>query len=258
MLLTNDIAVKRDVHILNPLNQKNMKLKIISILMISLLFSCNDKENKEEMVDENVSEVEQMETPTNTSTETEKINEAVEEKEIALTDAVFDINKIPVTKANLGDFPFFKLPNGYNYANEKSKDFDREYFLINGNYHKVDGKGFKADVRADRSQNKDFSQLELSASFDQLIKSLGGVKVNNEVQPTKEALDLVGKSEIAKGFTYSSGLYKDSSTYVIRTKDAEIWVQLKLDSANGDIAIFQKGELNNTMNTMTSDDLKKT
>ncbi|GAB3248718.1 hypothetical protein GCM10027347_05320 [Larkinella harenae] len=179
----------------------------------------------------------------------------------------FDLQAIPVTDADLGTFPFFKLPDGYVYTapgkNNSgigiTKEFDREYFLIDGKYHPVDGKSYKARISIARTnKEKEFSERELSKSFEELIGQLGGVKVNDGKVPEKGQKENLEEGAYTKKYLHSSSNF-NPETYVIRTNDAEIWVQFYLSPLNksGSIAIVQRGKLNNTMSLLKADEIQK-
>ena len=107
----------------------------------------------------------------------------------ASTGEVFDINTVEISPEEVGDFPYFELPEGYVYAdpdhakNGNGKgltlDIDKEYFLNDGVYFPVEGKTFKGHINVDRdSQDKAFAPLELQKNFDELVAKMGGVKIN--------------------------------------------------------------------------------
>ncbi len=177
----------------------------------------------------------------------------------AAAPAAFDINSVPVTDKNVGAFPFFTAPTKYAYRNATTKDFDREYFTVKGKLLPMEGKTYKAEiVDKDNKGSSAFSALEVEKSYEQAILALGGVKVNDEKAPRAER-ERVGDDEIyKKGYGYVVGMSDEViNTYVIRTKDAEIWISMQCNSAYGQICILQKGKLTATVDIIKADELKK-
>lgn len=177
------------------------------------------------------------------------------------TQPVFDINSIPVSAQDIGTFPFFNAPEGYKYRNGATKDFDKQYLAVNGKLIPFEGKVFNADLDTDNTKNKGkFNAQLLARSYDKLIVELGGVKLN--AKPiTAEEMERVGKSElIDKHAGYAldyNGL--DIHTYVIRQKDAEVWIQFSLlEGESGRMTILQKGDMQTLKITlMKADEMKK-
>ena len=155
----------------------------------------------------------------------------------------FDMNKIPRTNIDLGSFPFFPAPKGYQYRNVKMKDTGEEYFLADGKLLPVEGKTFKAELVREESRPALFSMSRVEKIYDRMIARAGGVKVSTDI-PTKAEMERVGDEEIydkQKGFTVGFGGI-ELNTYVLRNRGAEVWVQLSMNNVYGAICIIQKGD----------------
>ncbi|WP_343669997.1 hypothetical protein [Chitinophaga sp.] len=160
----------------------------------------------------------------------------------------FDINKVPETNLDLGSFPFFPAPKGYQYRNVKLKDSGEEYFLADGKLMPVEGKTFKAELVREESKPAMFSMSRVERSYDRMIARAGGVKVSTDI-PTKAEMERVGDEEIydkERGFTVGFGGI-ELNTYVLRNRGAEVWVQLSMNNVYGAICIIQKGEFTKRM-----------
>lgn len=161
----------------------------------------------------------------------------------AVARAAFNMSKVPKTSLDLGDFPFFPAPKGYQYRNVKWKDSGEEYFLADGKLMPVEGKTFKAELVREESKPAMFSISKVEKSYDKMIASVGGVKVSTDI-PTKAEMERVGDAEIydkERGFTVGFGGI-ELNTYVLRNRGAEVWVQLSMNNVYGAICIIQKGE----------------
>lgn len=165
-----------------------------------------------------------------------------------LARAAFNMNKVPNTNFDLGDFPFIPAPKGYQYRNVKVKERGEEYFLADGKLMPVEGKSFKAELVREESRPAMFSISRVERSYDRMIASVGGVKVSMDI-PTKAEMERVGDAEIydkEKGFTVGFG-GTELNTYVLRNRGAEVWVQLSMNNVYGAICIIQKGEFIKSM-----------
>ncbi|MDV6169733.1 hypothetical protein R1T16_14950 [Flavobacterium sp. DG1-102-2] len=216
-----------------------MKNKIIAFAALSIMLTaCNSKETR----------LEQRSEPADPVTTEAKPAIPV------VAGGTFDITAIPVSEADLGDFPFVKLPKDYCFGycsswsgkpNEKDiKDTDKEYFAVNGKLIPVEGKTYKVTIEKNRdADNKRFSRLAVLNSLDKDIKALGGVQVNN-VPVSNEEWKRVGDEELIKngyGKSIDVNLLDDIKTYIIRTKDKEVWIQFNLmDEESGRIAVLEK------------------
>ena len=215
-----------------------MKNKIITLAALSMvLIACNSKEAR----------MEQRSEPTDTIITEAKATEPV-------ASGTFDITTIPLSEAKLGEFPFINPPKDYCYGycsswngkpNEKDiKDTDKEYFAVDGKLIPVEGKTYKVTIEKNRNiDNKKFSRVFALNSLEKDITALGGVQVN-KVPVSNEEWKRVGDDElITRGYGKSMdvNLLDDVKTYVIRTKDKQVWIQFNLmDEESGRITILEK------------------
>lgn len=175
-----------------------------------------------------------------------------------ISDTGYNISKIPVTDKFQGVFPYFKLPEGYTYTDPNSylgdgqtKDFDKEYFYDHGSYTSMEGKTFKAEIRiSEEFKDKKFSPLEIQKSFDELIKNIGGVKIN-----TGEALREGEEERIKRedpeaynlGYMHSCNNWKNVNTYIIRTAEKTVFVQYNLGKEQTSITVLEAKPFENKM-----------
>ncbi|MCT4139985.1 OmpA family protein [Elizabethkingia anophelis] len=166
----------------------------------------------------------------------------------------FDITKIPVSDKDLGVFPYLNPPENYCYgvcSNWKGtveqkdiKDFDKEYFAVNGKLIPVEGKALKVVIEKNRSKDPAaFNSLLVEKAYEKAILDLGGVQVNNVSIP-KEEIDRIGKENLMSA-TYGNSIDFNGldriKTYVIRTNSKEVWIQFSLlNEESGKITILEK------------------
>ncbi|BAV08113.1 OmpA family protein [Filimonas lacunae] len=173
----------------------------------------------------------------------------------------FDITNIPVSTQDIGIFPFFKAPEGYKYQNAETSDAGKQYLAINGKLVPFEGKVFNANLDIDQLKNKStFNAALLEKSYNKLIVDLGGVKLNS-APVTNTEMERIGKGELIEkkaGFALDYN-GRTIHTYVIRQKDAEVWIQFSLlDKESGNITILQKGDAQTLkIDLLKADDIKK-
>jgi hypothetical protein len=178
---------------------------------------------------------EAAETPTTPATTTETAAPAATEATPAATEtaaATFDLSAVPVSTANLGAFPYLSRLKGYETRYDSDStgfDFDRTYVFDGKNIIPVEGKIVRRSFRPADSE-KPASELMIQRNYENLVKSLGGVKVSSATIPD-ETLKQTGEQEYEK---HSGGMhnYQPVDTYVIRQKDKEVWVQVQTSSDN--------------------------
>lgn len=179
--------------------------------------------------------------------------------------APFDLNSIPLTDKLTGNFPYFKLPPGYHFTDPNSstgtgeaKDYDKEYFYNHGVYVPQEGKTFKAGITND--EKKSFSKLELKKSFDDFIATLGGVNINNG-ETLKEGevdrLQKLDRNAYSDGYLFSCNNWDDVHTYVLRTKDKTVWVQVNFGNGNGYLTVLETKPFDNQMSQTSAAVIKK-
>ena len=216
-----------------------MKNKIIAFAALSIvLTACNSKETR----------------PEQRSEPTDSIVTQTKSAEPSAASGEFDITAIPVSEAELGEFPFVNPPKNYCFgycsswngkADEKNiKDEDKEYFAVNGKLIPVEGKTYKTAIEKDRStDNKRFSRLTVLNSFKKDIEAMGGVQVNDVTIAAAEIKRVGDEELITRGYgkSINQNMLDDVKTYVIRKKDKEVWIQFNLmDEESGHLTVLEK------------------
>ena len=167
----------------------------------------------------------------------------------AVADSAFDINKIPVSDKDLGTFPYLAPPEKYLYNYNKDinpkniKNVDTEYFAVNGKLIAQEGKSYKINIDKPSSEETKFSSDEVLKHYKDVIEALGGVQVN-DTDIAQAEYDRVGKKVLIDqgyGYTLDPNLLDRIKTFIIRTKDKTVWVQLcLLDEESGRITVLEQ------------------
>ena len=143
----------------------------------------------------------------------------------------FDIATVPLSKADLGTFPYFKTLPNFTATDSVTHENNRTYFYDGKNFFTIDGKVSSQNLNIKNSDQPIVSEFGCIQEFDKVISTLGGVKVFTGKMPDEalkafagaDAVDLgsAGKAAIAPSAYY--GVVE----YVIKTPDKEVWVQLQ-------------------------------
>ena len=148
-------------------------------------------------------------------------------------DATFDLSAVPVSTATLGAFPYVGKLQGYQLPNPSDSvdfEFDRTYVYDGQHIIPVEGRVLRRQYRS-IDDRKQISELMKERNYENLVKTLGGVKVWSGKIPDA-VVEKFGREEYHK---HSGGIDSDkqTDTYLVRLPTKEIWIQL-LPSAAGD------------------------
>lgn len=133
---------------------------------------------------------------------------------------------MPISTARLGGFPYLGKLQGYKInvpSDSVDFEFDRTYIYDGKNMVPVEGHVLRREYIAINEQKKT-SELMQQRNYENLVKSLGGVKVSSGQLPN-EVVEKFGSDKYHK---HDGGIDPNDQvdTSVIRQKDREIWVQL--------------------------------
>lgn len=228
---------------------KNYVITYLLLFTIALFTGCNssNQSNKE------TEEVQEETTDTPPVAETEEYTSEQDDS------VDFDINTIPISIADIGDFPFFTAPEGAEYINRaKPIDFDFIVFITPNEIYEVEGKTFRAHVHKDRKSDREISGRYLIRSFEDAITQAGGVKIF-EGQLTKERRDKYAELCTYAGSNGSIDIWNNPiATYVIRRNDGNIYIAMDKGRGNTtSIQIVQEKPFEQTIKKITSDDIVK-
>lgn len=195
----------------------------------------------------------------NNKTEEKKTNNVAvdtnQNQENTIADKGFDINKIPFSTADIGDFPFINLSQGLQEMNKPLvKEFDICFFPINGVMTPFEGKLYKTFVSP--KQGEEFSQHFFEKSMADYLQSIGAVKVfDGEI--TKEEYERYNKQDPNKGgegdMVYAG---QNMKFWVLRTKDkGNVYIQYLSNNAGASLNVLQEANFKQTITKVTADDI---
>jgi hypothetical protein len=224
-----------------------------ALLLAGLLSSCG---SKDKATDESATATVETTTAT-TAAPVEPVAAVASEAPATSTAATFDINTVPVTAANLGTFPYLSALKGYHTSYSSDSvgfDFDRAYLFDGKNIIAVEGKMVSRTFRPVDS-DKPASELMMQRNYENLIKSLGGVKVHSGII-NEEAIKKLGEGEYEK-HNGSVSTYRPTDTYVIRQKDKEVWVQVQPAEDQYHLDVVEKAAMPQQVSVVGATELKK-
>lgn len=219
-----------------------MKKTALIFGLSALIVSCN----------QSVKQQEDTEDSTAVSVEANEVK-----TEEATSSADFNIEDLPFSTADIGDFPFINLPKGLE-ANKGAiqRNFDVCFFPINGVMTPFEGKLYKANVSAVRGE--EYSQRYFEKSMEEYLLSVGAVKIfDGEI--TKEEFERYNKQDPNKGGSGDIGYWNQRiQVFTIRTKDkGTIYIQFDSNNAGGKLNILQEETFNQTITKVTADNIIK-
>jgi outer membrane protein OmpA-like peptidoglycan-associated protein len=221
---------------------KNSGTKLVIAGLALLVISCNKKvENQAENNKDSL----QTEVPT--------------DKQPVDTSDKFDINSVPVSDKELGEFPFFSLPEGVEEQNKAIKrSFDMLFFPIDGVMTPIEGKVWKSNIVKARKSEESWSLPYFLKSYDEIITSVGGVKIF-DARVAKDELDRVKEQATYFGEEGSIDYWNDPvRVYLIRRANGDdIYIQISGNTSSGYVQILQKAPLKQTITLLKSDQIQK-
>jgi OOP family OmpA-OmpF porin len=219
-----------------------MKKILLTLVSAQLLFSCSNTKTEENQTDnQETVEVTSSAEPTQGGNESDK--------------STFDINSIPVSSQDVGDFPFFTLPQGLKNQNKPlQKNFDVCFFPIDGIMTPFEGKLYKANVVAEKGE--EFSKRYFEKSLEDYLTGIGAVKVYDG-QITTEEYQRYNKQDPNKGDEGDMGYSGEQiKFFVLRTQDkGNIYVQFSANNASGKLNILQEEAMTQTITKVTSEEI---
>ncbi len=175
-------------------------------------------------------------------------------------DKKFDIETIPVSTADIGEFPFFTAPKGSRYINNvKVKAFDFIVVATEDRVFEVEGKVYRAWIHEEKKDGIEITNRYLLKSYEEAILAAGGVKIfEGELQGKRleQYNKLVTYAGDDGSFIPNGG--QQMVTYVIRRTDGNIYIILeKKDYATTSFQIVQEKPFQQTIKKITADDIVK-
>ncbi|MFW1799835.1 OmpA family protein [Acinetobacter nematophilus] len=168
----------------------------------------------------------------------------------------FDLSQIPISNITLGQFPYISLPNGYQFHDATTVNFERIPFWTGQHIENIEGKLYSAAIQ----QNEDYKEgsfLELQRNLENVIQQLGGKQITVSKIPQQELDKLPQKFQV----DYVAGLgdifNNPTQTFVVRQANKNIWFQLtQTGNGNAGLLVAETKPVEITAKVLNSDQLK--
>jgi OOP family OmpA-OmpF porin len=188
------------------------------------------------------------------------VTQAVEQPTETTAGKAFTIESLPLSTADMGEFPFFTAPEGAKYINNvKVLPFDVIVVATEDHIFEVEGKVYRAWIQADKSSNVEISNRYLLKSYEDAILAAGGVKIfegSLEGDRLNQYNKLVTYSGDDGSFIPSGS--NEMKVYAIRRDDGNVYIVLeKKDFPGSSIQIVQEKPFKQTIKKITADDITK-
>lgn len=226
---------------------KQIQLLALGVFSLFMITSCGNEKKQSPETSENTEEI----------IDEQPIDERKEEN--AVSSNAFNIENIPVSDADLGDFPYFSFPKGMKSQNRPiQRDYDIIFFPIDGVMTPIEGKVFKVNVSLEDRKNDNWSLPFFLKSYDDAILSAGGQKIFDG-KITREEYERYKDDAAYLGEDGSIGYTSNKiRVYVIRRADGKnIYIQLTGNTAGGKLNILQEEGFEQTITFLKSDQIQK-
>lgn len=169
-----------------------------------------------------------------------------------------DNQTIPISKAELGTFPYFKSFPNFQKRNTNDSltiEQNRAYFFDGKKYFSIDGKVSSQQLSIVDDSKKRPSEFQIIQEFDKIVATMGGKKIYSGQLPTTLLIPTAGTSDIVSlsaAHQLAPSAHYGVVEYVIKTPEKEVWVQLQPYSIASNfytLLIVEKQEQLLTINT---------
>jgi hypothetical protein len=134
-----------------------------------------------------------------------------------------NLDNMPVSEKELGQFPYLKAPEGYKFSGDINRQLEEKYFFNSDSLvQKVSGKYFHTTIFPSGNA---FEDTFIVNQYTKDIEQLGGVQIYAGGLPNA-AGELINKEKPA----YAEDMYDPMpykyKQFLIQTKTGKIWIEL--------------------------------
>lgn len=162
---------------------------------------------------------------------------ATEGAEVPAT-TTFDIARLPVSEATLGEFPYLGLPQGYAARGTPvTAKLEKVPFWTGDRIEWAQGRVYSTAIEAGAGA---FSSVELAANIESLVAQAGGQRIFSGTLPAEPA-KVIADSPAAVKFVDGIGdiWNAPAQTYVIRRADSVIWIGLCANDSSAGLIVVE-------------------
>lgn len=169
-----------------------------------------------------------------------------------------DWDEIPISYSELGQFPYFNSPKGFEFDDPKTLDYSKLIYYVKNKVYSIEGKTFTTRFATSRDENlsrSEWNQVLFNKSYDDFIKSKGGVLIFKGNIPN-DTLKKIGASEVSNymvGDVYNQPMM----IYAIHQPTNRVLIQLSSSTAGAAIGITSIQGFKQTITLINSETIKK-
>lgn len=160
------------------------------------------------------------------------------------TKVVFNVNTIPVTKKDIGKFPYLEAPEAYKYNDVTQSDLKTVHFAVDGKLIAAEGKTYSSNIYKKQDSETPFNAQVVANHYTKVIKELGGVQISSKLLPGQ--IEKIGKKLLEDEGDHAYTIIGANdytlnhvNTYIIRTDKAVVWIELSFYENGGYIYILE-------------------
>ncbi|MES2828045.1 MAG: hypothetical protein V4687_07820 [Bacteroidota bacterium] len=160
------------------------------------------------------------------------------------TKVVFNVNTIPVTKKDIGSFPYLDAPKDYKYNDITKSDLKTVHFPVDGKLIAAEGKTYSTNIYKIQESEAPFNAQIVEREYTKTIKGLGGVQISSKLLPGQ--IEKIGKKRLEDEGDHAYTIVGANdytlnhvNTYIIRTDKVVVWIELSFYQNGGYIYILE-------------------
>lgn len=169
--------------------------------------------------------------------------------------AEFDIEKVAVSNAALGEFPYIRLPDGYEWQRSQTREFDHFMFWTGTAFRDVEGKFYEGKIVA--GEGKEYSEYELKRNLEAILSQSGAAKVVEARIPRDELKKLPDDITTNKVDGLSDVYNNPATIWVIRREDRQIWIHWAPSGYGAGLAMIETKPFVATAGLLPAAELKQ-
>lgn len=226
-----------------------MKKLILFFVPLFLMASCTNQKKENDAASGNENQTE----------------ETIQTKEDESSDGFTSFNpeNIPETSAQLGDFPYYTVPDWVKaggYSGERELDFSLFEFYTGSSFYPVEGPLSVKYLSVNSDTGSDnWNEYKFVQSFQKHFESLGAKKIWEGTIPW-DAFEKLNKEKNNEDYSYNyshQANQENQIIYALKQGGKEVFFLIASNTSYGSIVVAQSGKFEQTIGIVKSDEIKK-
>ena len=157
-----------------------------------------------------------------------------------------DISSLPIVENDLGEFPYFKAPVGFNgdipFAGNKNNEDDKFILYAGDGFYLVEGKVFIRwhEMLAEDGQTVQWNTEKFRKTFSDMFAGYGAKKIWEGTVP-HEATEMLDKARgVNYYYKYGHQYYRDIILYGMNYRGKPVFFSIATNYVGGSIAVAEQ------------------